>query len=333
MDICTERLHMIMHTKNTSRISGIRRAACLALAVVLLLVPVMTALPTVAEAAAITKSVNLTNPRKNMAGAGYTWMNLDKTLTLDGLYIDTDDEYGMRIPDGATVILKGKNYISAASYALGVPGNVTFKGNGSLTLIGGETGLYFYSTDDTTVARILGGKFRIVSGGVGIRCEYTTLSVTGGTIEIDAATKDGSAILGRTLKLHGGKFSANNAITASLNLEIRAADLSVTANKPALSAQRKMTFNDVSFKVGSDEGSLKKADAYNGENCVVLKSAADLLGESVLFGESVPMFADILIVVILAALMAAGIGLPVWRAHRKSKRALAAAAEAEKKEK
>ena len=37
--------------------------------------------------------------------------------------------------------------------------------------------------------------------------------------------------------------------------------------------------------------------------------------------------------ILLAALMAAGIGLPVWRAHRKSKRALAAAAEAEKKEK
>ena len=332
MDICTERLHMIMHTKNTSRISGIRRAACLALAVVLLLVPVITALPTVADAAAITKSVNLTNPRKNMAGAGYTWMNLEKTLTLDGLYIDTDDEYGMRIPDGATVILKGKNYIRASVYALGVPGNVTFKGNGSLTLIG-DTGLYFYSTDDTTVARILGGTFQITATHVGIRSEYTSLSVTAGKFALDVSAEDGHAILGRTLKLHGGKFTANKPITASLNLEIRAADLSVTANRPALSAQRKMTFNDVSFKVGSDEGSLKKADAYNGENCVVLKSAADLLGESVLFGESVPMFADILIVVILAALMAAGIGLPVWRAHRKSKRALAAAAEAEKKEK
>ena len=323
---------MIMHTKNTSRISGIRRAACLALAVVLLLVPVMTALPTVADAAAITKSVNLTNPRKNMVGAGYTWMNLEKTLTLDGLYIDTDDEYGMRIPDGATVILKGKNYISAASYALGVPGNVTFKGNGSLTLIG-DTGLYFYSTDDTTVARILGGTFQITATHVGIRSEYTSLSVTAGEFALDVSAKDGHAILGRTLKLHGGKFSANNAITASLNLEIRAADLSVTANKPALSAQRKMTFNDVSFKAGSDEESLKKADAYNGENCVVLKSNADLLGESVLFGESVPMFVDILVVILLAALVAGGIGLPVWRAHRKSKRALAAAAEAEKKEK
>ena len=61
-----------------------------------------------------------------------------------------------------------------------------------------------------------------------------------------------------------------------------------------------------------------------------MKSAANLLGESVLFGETVPMFADILVIVALAALVAAGIGLPLLRAHRRSKRALAAAAEAEK---
>ena len=99
-----------MHTNITSRIAGIRRAVCLVLTAVLLLVPFVSAAVYEAEAVVtITKSVNLTNPRMNMSGAGYAWMNLDKTLTLDGLYIDTSDEYGMRIPDGATVILKGNN--------------------------------------------------------------------------------------------------------------------------------------------------------------------------------------------------------------------------------
>ena len=320
-----------MHTNITSRIAGIRRAVCLVLTAVLLLVPFVNAAVYEAEAVVtITKSVNLTNPRMNMSGAGYAWMNLDKTLTLDGLYIDTSDEYGMRIPDGATVILKGNNYIRAASYAMGIPGNVTFKGNGTLTLVGADSGMYFYSTDDTTIARIMGGNFKITAGGIGIRSEYTTLSVTKGTFDIDAPAKDGVAILGRTLKLHGGKFTANNAIAASQNLEIRAANLSVAADKAALSATRKLTLKDVSLSVGNTANALSKSDSYNGENCIRVKSAANLLGESVLFGETVPMFADILVIVALAALVAAGIGLPLLRAHRRSKRALAAAAEAEK---
>jgi hypothetical protein len=302
------------------------------LTAVLLLVPFASAAVYEADAVVtITKSINLTNPRMNMTGAGYAWMNLDKTLTLDGLYIDTSDEYGMRIPDGATVILKGNNYIRAASYAMGIPGNVTFKGNGTLTLVGGDAGLYFYSTDDTTIARIMGGNFKITAGGVGIRSEYTTLSVTKGTFDIDALAKDGVAILGRTLKLHGGKLTAQGPITASQNLEIRAANLSVAADRAALSANRKLTLKDVSLSVGNTADDLHKADGYNGENCIRVKSAANLLGESVLFGEAVPMFADILVIVALAALVAAGIGLPLLCAHRRSKRALAAAAEAEKK--
>ena len=321
-----------MHTKITHRTVGIRRAVCLVLTAVLLLVPFASAAVYEADAVVtITKSINLTNPRMNMTGAGYAWMNLDKTLTLDGLYIDTSDEYGMRIPDGATVILKGNNYIRAASYAMGIPGNVTFKGNGTLTLVGGDSGLYFYSTDDTTIARIMGGNFKITAGGVGIRSEYTTLSVTKGTFDIDVPAKDGVAILGRTLKLHGGKFTAQGPITASQNLEIRAANLSVAADRAALSANRKLTLKDVSLSVGNTADDLRKADGYNGENCIRVKSAANLLGESVLFGEAVPMFADILVIVALAALVAAGIGLPLLRAHRRSKRALAAAAEAEKK--
>ena len=321
-----------MHTKITHRTVGIRRAVCLVLTAVLLLVPFASAAVYEADAVVtITKSINLTNPRMNMTGAGYAWMNLDKTLTLDGLYIDTSDEYGMRIPDGATVILKGNNYIRAASYAMGIPGNVTFKGNGTLTLVGGDAGLYFYSTDDTTIARIMGGNFKITAGGVGIRSEYTTLSVTKGTFDIDVPAKDGVAILGRTLKLHGGKFTAQGPITASQNLEIRAANLSVVADRAALSANRKLTLKDVSLSVGDTADDLRKADSYNGENCIRVKSAANLLGESVLFGEAVPMFADILVIFALAALVAAGIGLPLLRAHRRSKRALAAAAEAEKK--
>ena len=318
-----------MRTHVFSRIPGALRTTCLILTAILLLLPTFVcAIPQADAADVITEPVNLTNPRKNMYGSGYKWMNLENTLTLSGLRIETDGEYGMRIPSDATVILEGDNYISAESFALGCPGNVTFKGNGSLTLIARDTGLYFYSTDDATTVRVLGGSYYISSGDVGIRALAGTLSVIDGKFEIDALNGDGYAINGRNVKLHGGKIKANNTITA-LNLEIRDADITVHAPKAAFFATKKLTFHDVSYKVGDTEASLKKADAYNGENCVALTSAADILGESVLFGESVPMFVDILTVVLLAALVAMGIGLPLWRSHRRSQRALAAAAEAE----
>ena len=58
-----------------------------------------------------------------------------------------------------------------------------------------------------------------------------------------------------------------------------------------------------------------------GENCIVLKSTASNLGSSILFGDSVPMFVDILIALVLLALIAAGIALPFLRSYRNSKKA------------
>lgn len=318
-----------MRKRILSSLPGAIRAACLFLIAAVLVLPIIAcAIPKADAAAVITEPVNLSNPRKNMAGNGYQWMNLENTLTLSGLRIETDGEYGMRIPSDATVILEGDNYISAESFALGCPGNVTFKGNGTLTLVARDTGLYFYSTDEATTVRILGGNYHITSGDVGIRALAATVSVTGGKFTIDAPNADGYAISGRNVKLYGGKITANNTVTA-LNLEIRNADISLEAPKAAFLATKKLTFHDVSFQVGAEKASLKKADSYNGENCVALKASANIWGESVLFGAGVPMFVDILIVAAMAALVAMGVGLPLWRAHRRSKRALAAASEAE----
>ena len=64
-----------------------------------------------------------------MRGEGYFWDNPKHShLTLSDLRIDTEDEYGLKITDGATVILKGDNRIKATKAALYIGGNVIFRG-------------------------------------------------------------------------------------------------------------------------------------------------------------------------------------------------------------
>ena len=282
----------------------------------------------VSAAAQITETVNLSRPQKNMSGSCYYWDNRNKILTLDGLYIATSDDYGLRIPSGATVILKGKNYVTASVAALTVPGNVTFKGNGSLLLKSEDMGIYFYSTDDTTTARFLEGTYEITAGGDGLHSEYTALSIVGGKMTVNAPTADKYAILGREVKLYGGNLTMDNSVHASVSLEVQAVNLSVTSAKPALSSDKTLKVDKVSIKSGSAAGSLSSADEYTGENCIALKSAASNLGSSILFGDSVPMFVDILIALILLVLIAAGIAFPFLRSYRNAKKAREALAAA-----
>lgn len=310
-----------------NRITAARTSAwILVLCMMLTFLPLFTV--HISAAAQITETVNLSRPQKNMSGSGYYWDNRNKILTLDGLYISTSDDYGLRIPAGATVILKGKNYVTASVAALTVPGNVTFKGSGSLHLKSGDMGIYFYSTDDSTTARFLEGTYEVIAGGDGLHSEYTALSIVGGKMSINAPAADKYAILGREIKLYGGNLTMDNSVHASVSLEVQAVDLSVTSAKPALSSDKTLKVDKVSIKSGSAVGSLSSAEEYTGENCISLKSSASNLGSSILFGDSVPMFVDILIVLALLALIAAGIAFPFLRSYRnakKAKEALAAA--------
>lgn len=282
-------------------------------------------------AAKITETVNLSRPQKNMSGSGYYWDNRNDILTLSGLYIDTTDDYGLRIPNGATVVLEGKNYISASVAALTCPGNVTFKGNGSLILTSGDMGIYFYSTDDTTTARFLEGTYEITAAGDAIHSEYTSLSIVGGKMTINAPSADKYAIFGRQVKLYGGTHTMNNSVHATVSLEVRDVNLSIDSEKSALSSDKTLKIEEVTI------ASLSSASDYNGENSIVVKSAKSTLGSSILFGENVPMFVDVLIALLLLALIAAGIAVPFIRSYRSGRKARAAleaadaAADAKKK--
>ncbi len=277
----------------------------------------------------ITESVNLSLPKRNISGHGYYWDNRQKTLTLDGLNIDTDGEYGMKVTGGATVILKGKNYIKATKAALAIAGTVTFKGNGSLTLVSDDMGIYCYSTDDSTTIRFMSGTYTVTAGGNAVYSTHSTLSFVDGKWDVATENPDAFALHGRTLKLYGGKMTLTGAVHATLDLDVQALALSVTAEKAALSSDKTLQIKDVAISAGADTGSLTDTAEYTGENCVSMKSTRKDTRTSIFFGENVPRIADYGALILFLALTAAGIGVPYIRARQKTKRALAAAAAAE----
>ncbi len=306
-----------MKKRTFLRLSGVLLCLCLLFSVLL------PFLPTADAAVKITQTVNLSRPGKNLRGNGYTWDNRAKTLTLDGLYIETNDEYGLKVADDATVILVGDNYIKASGAALALAGDVLFKGNGSLTLVSENMGMYFYSTNENTVARFLSGTYKIDAAGHGVYSPYTALSFVDGKWTVTAAS---NALEGHTFKLYGGKMNLEGAVHATTTLDVKAISLSVKANGPALVSDKALKISEVSLQVGADKSSLAKAENYSGEACIVTKSARSSLGHSLLFGENVPMFVDILILVLFLLLIAAGIALPFLRARKKAEEAKAALA-------
>ena len=75
----------------------IRRISFILLTAVMLFTLCAAVLPASA-AETVTSTVNIATANKNMRGPGYDWANRTDVLTLDGLNIDTDDAYGLRLP-------------------------------------------------------------------------------------------------------------------------------------------------------------------------------------------------------------------------------------------
>ena len=78
-------------------------------------------------------------------------------LDLNGLYLDTTNDYGLRLPKDCTVNITGTNYIKASKYALSCAGTVVFKGSGKLILDAGEAGIFIYTEVGTDKVRLLEG--------------------------------------------------------------------------------------------------------------------------------------------------------------------------------
>jgi len=286
------------------------------LAILLLLSTVMTLCVVGVQAdATIKKTVNIAIANKNERGAGYDWANRTDILTLDNLRIDTEDPYGLRLPDNCTVILKGDNYVKASKYGIACSGTVVFKGSGTLTVEAGDVGFYLVSQDSTHKIRLIEGTYTIKAGTYGVYSEYADFSFVGDKMNIEVTGESSSAILGRRVNLMGGTFTANSSVESTHELAVEGVNLDITSNRAAFDAKI-LSIKDVAM---TSNGAA--VEEYNGETSIAGKSTAKYVRTSAVFGDSVPGFVDYICLVVLAVGVAAGIFGPALH-HKKKKKEL-----------
>ncbi len=274
-------------------------------AVFLSLILILLILPGNISAKTITHTLNLVNVTQNEKGDGYEWANRYDTLTLNGLRLETEEDFGLRLPKSCTVILKGTNYIKAGKYALTCSGNVSFKGRGTLILDAGEIGLFIYTEIGTEKIRLLDGKYEITAGKYGVYSKQADFSFVDGKMDITVNSPDGAAVFGRNLNLVGGKFTANNSVEATNELVVKGINLDIESTKPALSAKI-LNVTDISVD-------------YNGENTVEAKSTEKRQRQSAIFGDDVPGYVDVILIVCAIVGIAALIVVPILRRKKKTK--------------
>jgi len=271
-------------------------------------------------------SINLGNADKNLRGDGYEWNNPERVLTLDGLEIVTSEDFGLKIPDNCTVVLKGTNTIKSAKYGLGVPGSVVFKGSGKLIIESGVAAVYNYSYSDNHKMRFGEGSFTFTAE-TAILADRAEVSVTGGSLGLVSTAA--LAADTRVLSISGGSLDAVGTLKAEHLLGIDRADVTVTANGAALESGNLLKIENVKLKTGSAADSLSSAEKYNGENALSTSAVAKGVRASILFGDSVPITVDYLLLAVAVLLIAAAIVIPIM--HKKAKvRRLYAGLDAEK---
>ena len=280
----------------------------------------------------LTEGVSILNPKANMSGDGYDWANRTSTLTLNNLHIETEDSYGLKICHGATVILKGKNYIEASKAALYLEGDVIFRGNGSLTLVGGEVGLLCHSTKFTDKLSINGGTFTITGGVDGIRSPYQKIALAAANITIYGG--DGYAINARDLSVASeATLTVKGSLYSSYSMILQSSNLSIESSKSALIADNTLRLEYMTLSAGDSLTSVSAVEQYNGEKALKTSSTFDSSIKSILFGKTVPIAVDILLLVGFVAALSAVIAIPIVVKRRKATAVIAArdAAEAEQK--
>ncbi|MBO4770753.1 MAG: carbohydrate-binding domain-containing protein, partial [Clostridia bacterium] len=222
-------------------------------------------------ASKITSGVSILNPRQNVHGNGYEWDNPHDTLTLTNLYIETKDDYGLKVPDGATVILKGTNRISASVAALYIGGDVIIKGSGTLILDGGKYGIFCNSSDMTDKLSIVGGKYEIKAGEDGIHSDIQKISVSNSDMTVAAGT-DG--IYGIDVVVSNGmKLKSDAGLFAVNSLSVEASNVSVAGKDAALICEKSLVITRMSIKAGDSLSSLSAVEEYGGQKAIVTKAS------------------------------------------------------------
>ncbi len=269
--------------------------------------------------------ISIINPQQNLSGDGYDWLNYASTLTLDNLNIKTDDDYGLKICDGATVVLKGDNYIEAKKAAIFLEAKVLFKGSGTLTLVG-ENGIYCSSADNTDSLSIVGGTYKITSSGAGIISDFHRVSLS--NCKITVKSEGGIAIKAQTVTT-GAKtvIKANGSITGVDKLLIESSSITLNTSTKALISNKPVVFSNVTLKAGDSEKTLSsidlKASGYDGQKCIKTVSLYDGQKKSLIFGDAVPRYVDVILLAAVIAVLGCAVVVPVVYKKKKAMIAIA----------
>lgn len=276
----------------------------------------------------IIQTVNLINANKNQRGTGLFWHNPSDTLTLTNMTIDTPDNYGLRLPDGATIVLEGNNVIKASKVALSVEGNLTVKGKGTLTLVSDDKGIVVSTLNVNKKLTFIDGRITITSGGDGIYTENAIVSQND-RAKLEINTKNSAyAINARQIKLLGGEYKSNASLFGE-DIKLMTVKLDIASDKAAFiirgasdaAPYEKLSFNDIAMKTGADASSLTEADGYNGESAVsakVKKTNTKTSAFLELFGVKVPgsNWLDLVLIVLVILVVAAFIATPYIKNYR-----------------
>ncbi len=301
-----------------------KRFLSLILSVVMVSALFLCAMPVSAKA--IHKStVNLIGINKNVSGSGYKWNNYDNILTLDGLNIKTTDDYGLKILDGATVVLKGDNYIEAKKAAIFLEAKVVFKGSGTLTLIS-EIGIFCSSVDSTDSLTILGGTYKIKSSGIGIVSDFHRVSFS--NCKVTVKTSGEYAVKAQSITT-GAKtvINADAPLYGKDKILIESSSITVNTDSKALVSDNPITFSKVTLKAGDSAKSLSKIDlknaSYDGQKCIKTISKYDGQKKSLFFGDGVPRYVDVIVLILGIGGLVAVIVVPVLYKKKKAMLAIA----------
>jgi hypothetical protein len=277
-----------------------------------------------------TESISILNADRNLSGDGYEWHNPSDTLTLTNLRVDTQDEYGLKVPayqkSGhprklVTIILNGDNYIKASKAALFLECNVLIRGNGSLTLVGDEYGILCNSAKVEHKLTLSDGTF-IVSGGVdGIHSEFQKVTVSGADLTV--SSENGYAINARDLQTgYNARIKATGSFHTSYSMLLQASDLSIESKEAALITGKYMELDSMTLKAGDSLSSLSDIDSYSGEKAILTVSTFDDSPKSILFGEKYPLALDIVLLVAVILVLGIVVVLPILIKKKKAKAAV-----------
>lgn len=283
--------------------------------------------------APITSCVDLVSLDNDKLGNGYQWDNLDCILTLDNLNLSTTDDFGIKLPagnsdEGTTVILNGKNTIKATSCGIHALGKLTFKGDGSLTIISEGSGIIGASLKNTHTVTFRSGSITINASKNGIYTEASDIVFSGASVKI---TANENAIFGKTVKIVSSTLDISGKIKSKSTITVSNTSLTASASDKALEASGSIALSDVEIKVGDSLSSLATASEYNGEKAIKTTGTRQEKTSGFLFGGKLPAFMDYVFIALILLAAAAVIAVPLTLKHIKTKKLIAERDEKSKK--